>query len=278
MTTFFHYSSIAAARSRSVAKPRLQHNKDRQGAILRETFRGSSWYGLETFDDVQKALDTGWAEGTARIEEMAKTISGSIRRPEGLQRRKTRGDHGDSLDIHSIYRGALDKAWETSHKKLTRSTGAIKLIVDIGGNCDVDSSVIQWRGVAGVVLARVMEKAGYKVQIDAGFYVKDYDSAGTLESVFTVTVKPQSARVNVDRLACTIGLAGFFRTVLFACIVVEGDAQKKKVSSGLGHITPIVDKLKTPDRMTAIFVPETVKDHDSAMAFCNDAIQLLRLA
>jgi len=277
-TTFFHYPSIADAKARSTATLRQQHNRNRQAEILQENGRGADWYGLPTFAEVNDALAHGWPEGAARIEAMAMTIEGGIRRPEGLQRRKTRADHGDALDIHSVYRGNLDKAWETSHKKLTRSTGAVKLIVDIGGNCHVDASVLQWRGVAGAVLARAMEKAGYKVQIDAAFCSDGFDVGRNLETVFTVTVKPQATRVNVDRLAVTIGLAGFFRTVLFGCIIAECDAQKAKCNTGLGHIVPVVSKLKTLDRMTTIFVPETVKDHDSAIQFCNDAIQLLRLA
>lgn len=277
----FNYDSIAAAQAagrRQMVRPK---NAERVAEVLSETCRGESWYGLPDFAETTGAIASGWPAGAARIEKLAAELTGHIRQPEGVRRKPRRSDQGDSLDIHSVYRGNCDKAWTVCSRKLQRGTGSVRLVVDVGGNCHVDANSLQWRGVACAALARVMERAGYSLRIDAAFTVGAFDRNGGHTGLFCATVKPQGSRVNSDRLAVSIGLAGFFRTVFFSCIIAEADKLKVNVDGGLGHVIGLAanaDKLHTTDRSTLLIVPETVVNEANARQFCNDAINLLRLA
>ena len=72
-----------------------------------------NWFGLEGGRQaVIHSFQYGWVEGEDRLDRLRREIKGSVGKLKGSHRRARKASTGDELDIHEVYRGNLEKAWE----------------------------------------------------------------------------------------------------------------------------------------------------------------------
>lgn len=272
---YLHYQDVSSMVANCDMPYTLAGNsKPAQRSLLAE--RGEDWLGITGGAvAVRRALHEGFAKGADSMRKFAGQLTDKLPRALGHNRQRCRGDFGDEIDIHSINRGACDKAWTFAARRIKVGSGIIRLAVDIGGNSSQSPESLKWRGIAGAALAQVMEKAGYSVEIVACFAVRGLYSKAP-NSMISVVVKPRSSKTNIELLASTIGLTGFFRTFGFAQLYRLADNRGKVAHDSLGYYLNCSGVLPVPEKITQLFVDGSVNDADSALAWIKQSVLLLQ--
>jgi len=270
------YASVSGAMSDTDKPLRSKHNTELRANHLTSN-RDNDWLGINGgAAAVLAAIRDGYPEGEARIHGFYDQIVAKLPRAQGYLRTKKRGDFGDELDIHSVNRGSVDKAWTTSTRQVKRGSGIIRLVIDIGANSSYDADSLQLRGVAGLALTKVMIKAGYSVEIVAAFAGRNFIDRNPATYCMTVIVKPRHVQADYGLLAATVGLPGFFRTIGFAGVIRVADNMREHASDTLGFIINVDNVLTVPDKVTQIIVPSDIVNEQSAIKWVKSTITLLQ--
>lgn len=275
-----HFDSIDVAVKSCLERPFKIYENGRNHASNMRHSDSLEWYGVEGgAPQVQACLKNGYPEGAVRIMAFLETINDKLPIATGVARTLVRGDMGDHLDVHSMYRGQLDRAWTSSKRRLKKSTGLIRVCVDICANASTHADALMWRGVAGAAMAKVLEKARYSVEIAACMALREYigDNQPSLATA-TFIVKPKAGRVDLDRLACTIGLAGFFRVVGFGAVIHAADDLGLVAAANLGWYSEVSGLLPPDEKVTTLWVPQSVIDAATAAEWVKQTVQLLQAA
>jgi hypothetical protein len=228
-----HYDSVQALLR---VKPSEQNRETYTGFQRNRgrSFSGISWYGTEGgWDGVERLLNEGWPEGLRRMEDAVKALV-----PSGvatIRRRRKLASFGDNLDIQRVYAGDLDRAWDTTERSPQRGLGRIvvTLLVNLGANANVTSEQLFWKGASAVALAKALEESGRRVRI-IGYTcgVNRYEGEGEDDwTVDTVMLKDEAEPLDLERLAVTTGLAGFFRRYLFTSYLNTDDKARGSLGS-----------------------------------------------
>lgn len=272
------FSSVSDIRGYIASPMAIERNTHVLGQQM-SNGRGKDWYGVDGgFDDVVRMVDTGYPEGLQTLTRFYDSVKATLPKAIGSGRTVRRGDNGDTLDIHAVNRGALDKAWSKSVRTLKKAKTPVRIVVDTGGSCWVNSDSLMWRGVAAIALADIMTKAGYMVEIVGAFCTSNYlDNTRKANSlIVAVTVKPYGSYVNRELLSSTVSLAGFFRTYGFNAIIKAADDQGLTVSGGLGQSVSIEVNYPMVEKVTQLFITQSIKDKASADKWVRDSIKLLQ--
>jgi hypothetical protein len=270
------YSSVTDLRAEADQPYRIQRNADLANGYLTST--RSNWLGIEGgAPAVLAALTAGYPEGERAIRSFHDQIKAELPRAVGHHRSRVKGAFGDELDVHTMYRGAFDKAWTSTHRLIKKGTGILRLVIDIAGNANVSADQLRWRGIAGLSLAEVMSKAGYSVEIVAAFAIQGYfENKGYEKMYFACTIKARGTQPDYGLLAATVALPGFFRTLGFCSITRSSDNQNKRVDLGLGNYLDVSGVLPVPDKVTQLMVPNTCIDHASSVHWVKQTVNLLQ--
>lgn len=192
---------------------------------------------------VERAVKHGWSEGRRRAVESIAQIT--VPKIKNLKRQKARADAGDHLDMQRVYGGDLERAWETTRRDVGVNIRSqlVTLVVNIGALCNVRAEEMYWRGAAALVACDTLERSGRRVEIIAYNYASQvYPGSEHPTGLTVVKVKAFEDAVNLDQLASTLALAGFFRTYIFIAKL----AAPFKASRGLGvtiHQAPSAELL-----------------------------------
>jgi hypothetical protein len=274
-----HYGSISEMVAACDQPMKNAHNEGLRREYIEGRDKGRSWYGLPNVPAVKQAMTHGYKRGMELIQAAAEKLEARIPRAVGVNRAKRRGPMGDELDIHAVNRGAIDRAWSSSVRAVKRSSSFVRIYVDICGNSGIEADRLQWRGVAGMTLADVLQRAGYSVEIVAALAVRGYTREGFGQRcLITTVVKPARAHADVGLLSASLVLTGFFRVYGFASIVRAGDDVGLEVSSGLGHPIEAAEVVEPDARATQFVIPASVTSEASAENWVKQTIELLQLA
>lgn len=274
-----HYDSVQELEADCLIRPMAYPGNAGKRAELDHPgpYRGPAWYGVSTLDDTKRILREGYPEGAALVDKLYDAVAPNLPRAVDFRRHRVRADQGDSLDIHAVNRGTLDKAWETVKRKAKQGTGLIRIAVDICGNGDVTTERLKWRGIAALALCRAMTKAGYSVEIVAGQSgVNAFQRKPNLIGTVTVTVKPRYAAVDTATLAATICLPGFFRYAGFASIIRQADDMNDTAAEGLGRAVKLETVLPVPEKIAQVVASESINDQATAEAWVRELLALLQ--
>ena len=175
------------------------------------------WYGFSAEDGIWgqvgtagicKLVSKGWVRGTKMIEKAFESIQCDVR-PVLVRRRRVRSDQGDSLDIHAVYRGNLETAWDKCVPRTFQGPQRVTIVNDALDFGSAASEKMFWRGAAVCALADKLVRAGYSVRVVSGW-------KGGLESgqtVCRVEVKSFTAPLDLATLAAGVALPAFFRSI-----------------------------------------------------------------
>lgn len=126
-------------------------------------FAGRDFAG--SWDAVYSAVNSVWPEGMAVLERMEADLADAALPKPVSRRRKTRfnEDDGDELDYDRMRSGQA--FWRQSRRQNTSGPATVTIVVDSCAACHVDAEDILWRGAAAVTLAKLLEAAGYRVEL-----------------------------------------------------------------------------------------------------------------
>ena len=270
-----HFGSVHEAIA-DINRPwNIEKNLERaSGCLNKDRSHGKSWYGLPSLELTKAAIRDGYPEGAQRVEAMTAQLAAHLPRALGHNRQKRRGEFGDELDIHTMLRGAHDKAWTFASRQVRRGSGIVRIAVDICATCKTSADALAWRGVAGLTLANILKRAGYSCEIVAAWAVRNV--VGNLDCSGTLTVKPRSSQGDAGLLAATLTLPGFFRTVIFSAIIRTADNEQEIANRSLGYPVPAESRIPCPDKAMQIFVPASVLSEKSALDWLKSAVELMQ--
>jgi hypothetical protein len=185
----------------------------------------------ESWQDVLENANGNWPKGRQIVEEMLEALS-KIELPQPASiRRKARWseDNGDELDHDRLRSG--QEYWRTTRRENLRGPETVSIVVNVTSPASMDAEDILWRGAAGVVLANLLEAAGYRVE----FWAVQTASGGYTNGAgcFTALCLKRSEQP-LDLGSLVNGVSGwFYRLMFFQAYYVETTARP---SSGLGHV------------------------------------------
>ena len=166
------------------------------------------WTGdIKSHAQARAYLETGWSAGAARLGDMVRAVDVSAAR---CRRRVGRwSDDGQDLDVDRAMRGD-DRSWRMTTRQWSAGPMVVDLIGFFGGNCGRSAEAMFWSGATCVVLADLLEQAGYGVRLLACNLVHSNVNAG--QSLVTIVLKEESEPVRIDALASVMCHAGTYRT------------------------------------------------------------------
>jgi hypothetical protein len=278
-TKLVRYESVSTIRA-MVGLPckREQHAKQIKG-YCESTYDRETWHGMAGGAiAVMSSMMVGFPEGEAKIDAMQAHMIGKLPKAVGIGRKLVRGMSGDELDIHAVNRGDTSRAWSSRQRLIKKGVSALKVIVDIAGNCNSSHDILQWRGIAGVTLSEIMTKAGYSTEIVAAWAVRDYLDGYRGNHVVGVECVVKARGVTADRglLAATLCLTGFFRTVGFAAIARAADDEDNRCDTSLGNHVDAERVIPAVAGVTNIYVPASICDEASAVEWIKSTVELLQ--
>lgn len=205
--------------------------------------REHGWVGraFNSWAEASAAATALWPEGLDIVQEMLfelRDLDGLL--PPRCVRRKARwsADGGDEVEYDRL-RAGQGEFWRTTAREEQRGPTTVTVFAAVSTSACRKPEEILWRGAAAIVLADLLEKAGYRVELVACNHVSwayRNDDGGFQ----AVTLK--HAEQPLDIAAVVNGLAGwFFRTVFFQAYHVDRPAE---VELNYGNPRPISPNLE----------------------------------
>lgn len=189
------------------------------------------WFGAPDVAELMRRLDKGWDAGAERLSEIS---VGEIN-PTSIRRRRFRSDQGDELDMQSVWRGDLSRAWSRTRREGRFGTRVINVMVNVGDNASAKAEALYWRGGSALRLADALTQAGYAVGIYAAEGGRDFcDHADSHEMAQFVEIKSPDSQLDLSLMAGLTAMPGWFRTQGFAGIVCAADMMGYDAAMGLG--------------------------------------------
>lgn len=199
-----------------------------------------SWHGC-TMQELIDNFNTGWQDGLKKLESMLDELGTVEVVPSSAlirKRHRVRDAQGDNVDIHRVWSGHLDTAWDRMKRQNVYSPS--HRFVSIFVNCNTPGGVPHkatlWRAAAVARLVEALQGSGRMVRVCAGqtgggvYHGQGWDRLSThavlLKDFHTPLVRGSMA------LACT---AMFYRRAIFrmmACSNVES------INSTYGNCPP----------------------------------------
>ena len=211
---------------------RLKVNQSKADYWEGQPSAGAPWFGLPAgtpcgTSAISKLVLAGWPEGAKRMADVAALLDSDLIRPADLKRRVVWGAQGDELSMDRVYSGRIDIAWRSSKRRVRQSNRLITLCADSIVSGDASSEALYWRGAAVVVLADMLQSAGYHCRIMGNFTGR---TLGGETVSCTVIVKDFGATLSMVDCA-TLALPGFFRSIGHRWIPVH--AMQESGSTGI---------------------------------------------
>jgi hypothetical protein len=201
----------------------------------------AEWFGC-SLPEFHQRITGGWAEGVDRVLALeCKVREAATLAAKSVRRRRVREGQGDEVDMQSVWRGDISRAWTRTRRQSRVSTRVVSIICNVGGLSNVTAADLFWSGAAALRLANELTAAGYSVGLYAGQYSDNVDEARKVGGGQFVEIKAPDAPLDLSKLAAITCLAGYFRTAMFAGKVVAMDMAGRNVNPGLGYTN--VDKV-----------------------------------
>lgn len=207
-----------------------QVNKSLLESTLDSNRHSGGWYGPEcaTAEQAQALYAKGWTEGAHRISSIK---AESLSMPRSIRRRRTWTDHGDSVDIHRVYAGRIDKAWQKPVRQSRVATRSVTIVAPLNISCGHRSEQMYWRGAAIARLSDLLSEAGYNVAVVGVIALTGVSWEGETNMLHTIPLKDPNQPLDICNLAAGLAHSGFFRSVGFRLIA----SYAKRISSSFGR-------------------------------------------
>lgn len=179
-------------------------------AVMEEYHRDNypvRWVGRDMESDTRRKA-TVCHDKTMRAIDNARDAMRDVSLPKPVTRsRRVRFDEfdGDDICLDRLRDGAA--FWRTSTRQQSAGPQTVTIGIDVCAAAAVSADAIAWRGVAGIILAELLESAGIRVELWAmAKSCRTYENGnGRL-----VAVKIKSADSPLDQITLANALSGWF--------------------------------------------------------------------
>lgn len=148
--------------------------------ISSDTGYGAEWLGIDinSADELREMCAEKWSDSIVMFEGLREEVAGiTIPPPKSKKKKKEYSDQeGEEIDIDKFTQGE-ENFWIRSGRESIKGPQEVVLVIEasIPGNVEIKAGM--WRGVAGVVLADILEEHGYTVEMQLIDYcTRPYDS------------------------------------------------------------------------------------------------------
>lgn len=239
--------------------------------------RDPQWLGVQSRDKMRSLVAHGWPAYRNSMNQCIRILNESVSTElassaltMSRRRKRKRSDYGDTLDIHRVWSGELDRAWERPVKKFTHSFSQkyLTLFVNLTGASMQRSEDGVWRSAVAAVICDVYIRAGYNVEIWAGSVsTRTYGCSKIHKSHYAVRVKEYTQPIHEDRLATVISMP-YFRTLGFEMMeAADWDLNYGYGAPGTGMPLPLQERAARGERVIAV---------DEAWSFGEARVQLTK--
>jgi len=210
-------------------EPTNQVNRDKWRRWKRFRGYGRSWYDFNlTGPQLIAAFEKNEGDAPARMlhtmERMGDMIeqalpeqdigTGTVRR-----RKRRRADMGNSVDIHDVRQGRLDRAWEQTYKveRETPTRRKVHIVVNLATSAGISCNDALWRGAVALRLHDMLVRRGKHVSMYAGAVWRgNYRRRSGREiNVYNVPIKQSQFMLSREHLAMQVS-ASFSRLYVMA--------------------------------------------------------------
>ena len=186
--------------------------------------------GISRLDTWGDAASEGWPEGVERMRKALEALA--PKRAQSIRRRRVRGPEGDDLDIHRVYGGTLDTAWDRMAPRPVSGSPIVRIWVEISALASVSADKMFWRGAAALAVTEALEAAGYRVEVIAYAQSNNVVKGKENQDCFTAfTAKESNQPLDVAKLAFLTAHPATFRVAGFAFRLCSHEA----VTYGIGR-------------------------------------------
>lgn len=185
---------------------------------------------LNGWDAVYDAMQQPWQDGIDTIDKMLQQIGEATMPTPKCRKRKVRfrEDDGDELDHDRMRSG--QSYWRSSRRESHKGPSTITIMVDVSTNGFRPASEILWRGATAVAVAKILEDAGYRVELWAYDKGRFAYPAGSKQRHSFVAVCLKRTGDPFDVVALVNAVSGWaYRTLWFRAVAIHGP-----VEDGLG--------------------------------------------
>jgi len=228
------------------------------------------WIGrhFASIPDVESASLSVWSEGVSMLEGMLSELeNSSLPRPMSRRRRSAWSeDDGDEIDRDRLHAG--QPYWRTSRRQVTHGIATVSLMSNFDAPGGFDEAAIMWRGAAMVCLARMLETAGYRVELTIGMESTNPFTNTAEHCLMTICLKRSDEPLDLATLAGAIS-PWFFRAVLLMAQEVGGNTCTAG-AGGCGTIAKFKDEIA--GGIPAIVVG-SVWNRDAAVAWVRQQLE-----
>lgn len=188
-----------------------------------------------TSADVCRTLQTGWPEGTRRMQASAGIMLQVAPQAKPTRRMRLREDDGHELHIDRILTGRSDY-WQAMVREPVKSERRVVLAINTGLRAMEDADNLIWRGAATLNAARMLQASRVTFTVVAYWSRESGHKGRSKPANMLVTIKPANAPLNEATLIAAIGHPATKRCLMHAAAFnVETRLLGAKVSVSLGY-------------------------------------------
>jgi len=210
-TEVIHYESIAAMIGAADAAFQAGHcHKNDPRHVCRASFVGRRF---ASWDECKSLANQDWPAGEMILDNITRKLACLDLPKPVTRRRKARFDEndGDEVDHDRLRNG--DAYWRRVQRANATGIQTISLFAAVSGSAALSSEDLMWRGAAMVVLADMLEQAGYRCEMYA---VRCNENAFRNGDGILQTVRLKRADQPLDKSTLVNAIAGwFYRTIWF---------------------------------------------------------------
>lgn len=205
-----HFDSVADMLSTANKSQKIKYHREDDGGVTRSEFIGRYFISWE---DCFKKSHEPYQDGIDTVMHMIEEIENGdmpLPKPKNIKRRGIWSeDDGDDVSLDRMRNG--DAFWRKMQRREVTGSQTVSVFCTVNAPGSYDSSKLLWRGVAAIVLAHLLEKAGYRVELFGVQY--NMDTFTNHDSLFASCCLKR-ANQPLDIASITNAISGwFYRTV-----------------------------------------------------------------
>lgn len=207
-----------------------------QGAV--NSHGGYSWIGCSSGAELHENLLAGWPDMESKMLAMLPSVelpAHVVQQERQSRRRRTRGEFGNEVDIHAVYQGQLDRAWDRTERRVVETVGnkLVHIVINLSASCGVHFDDALWRGAAALRVYEALTRMGRSVAI-SGFYLASRAYMDGSNGMGSCRIKDYGQQMDVQSLASVVNL-GFMREYLMgSASKTHGLGKGAEVTMGRG--------------------------------------------
>jgi len=217
-----------------------------------------SWFGASSYNAAVDKVRNGSPELRQLLEERVEKLKCAVDLAtveavtiEVRRRKRSRQDYGDTLDIHRVWGGQLDKAWErpTRRTVLAPTQRYATIYADLSMVARYSYEHSLWRAATVYCIYEMLTRMGINTEVWSGQSGHGMHCSGPYKHWQGVCIKRYTDVLNDEHLA--VMLSGtFFRSFGFGMLF----ASKYKVYPHLGFpykglVKPLRDRQEAGERV-----------------------------